>query len=123
MEGHIQGRDALPTYQAGRFTKSEVFGLPFRARNATTASPTLWECVQINSLDEFTGTKLIFMHLHDGAGIPWEVVTPFKLQKITRFHVEVPSGMPKPGNSIFAFAMNQARYDSLPADLKKHGSL
>jgi TRAP-type C4-dicarboxylate transport system substrate-binding protein len=51
--------------------------------------------------------------------IPWEVVTPFKLQEITRFHVEVPAGMAKPGNSIFIFAMNQAKYDSLPADLKK----
>ena len=55
----------------------------------------------------------------DGANIPWEVVTPFKLQEITKFHVEVPKGMAKPGNSIFAFVMNQAKYDSLPADLKK----
>jgi TRAP-type C4-dicarboxylate transport system substrate-binding protein len=167
----------LPTYQAGRFTKAEVFELPFLTRNATTASPALWEYVQKNALDEFKGTKLIFMHMHDGAvfhfgkvgpktleelkglkvrtpsrlgskmiealgmvpvpmpapqvpeaiskgvvdgaNIPWEVVTPFKLQEITRFHVEVPQGMAKPGNSIFAFAMNQAKYDSLPADLKK----
>jgi TRAP-type C4-dicarboxylate transport system substrate-binding protein len=167
----------LPTYQAGRFTKAEVFELPFLTRNATTASPALWEYVQKNALDEFKGTKLIFMHMHDGAvfhfgkvgpktleelkglkvrtpsrlgskmiealgmvpvpmpapqvpeaiskgvvdgaNIPWEVMTPFKLQEITRFHVEVPAGMAKPGNSIFAFAMNQARYDSLPADLKK----
>jgi TRAP-type C4-dicarboxylate transport system substrate-binding protein len=167
----------LPTYQAGRFTKSEVFELPFLTRNAETASPALWEYVQKNSLDEFKGVKPIFMHFHDGATfhfgkvgpknleemkglkvraptrigsnviqamgmvpvqmpapavpeaiakgvvdgamIPWEVVTPFKLQEITKFHVEVPAGMPKPSNSIFIFAMNQARYDSLPADLKK----
>ncbi len=167
----------LPTYQAGRFTKSEVFELPFLTRNATTASPALWEYVQKNALDEFKGVKLIFMHMHDGAvfhfgkvgpktleelkglkvrapsrlggkmiealgmvpvqmpapqvpeaiskgvvdgaNIPWEVVTPFKLQEITKFHIEVPKGANKPGNSIFAFVMNQARYDSLPADLKK----
>ncbi len=167
----------LPTYQAGRFTKSEVFELPFLTKNATTASPALWDYVQKNALDEFKGTKPIFMHMHDGAvfhfgkvgpktleelkglkvrapsrlgakmieamgmipvpmpapqvpeaiskgvvdgaNIPWEVVTPFKLQEITKFHVEVPKGMAKPGNSIFVFAMNQAKYDSLPADLKK----
>ena len=167
----------LPTYQAGRFTKAEVFELPFLTRNAENSSPALWEYVQKNALDEFKGTRLIFMHMHDGAtfhfgkvgpktleelkglkvrtpsrlgskmiealgmvpvpmpapqvpeaiakgvvdgaNIPWEVMTPFKLQEITKFHVEVPRGMPKPGNSIFAFAMNQARYDSLPADLKK----
>lgn len=55
----------------------------------------------------------------DGANIPWEVVAPLKLQEITKFHVEVPAGMAKPGNSISAFVMNQAKYDSLPADLKK----
>jgi TRAP-type C4-dicarboxylate transport system substrate-binding protein len=167
----------LPTYQAGRFTKAEVFELPFLTKNATTASPALWEYVQKNALDEFKGTRLIFMHMHDGAvfhfgkvgpktleelkglkvrtpnrvgskmiealgmvpvqmpapqvpeaiskgvvdgaNIPWEVMTPFKLQEITKFHVEVPVGMAKPGNSIFAFVMNQAKYDSLPADLKK----
>ena len=167
----------LPTYQAGRFTKSEVFELPFLTKNAETASPALWEYVQKNALDEFKGTKLIFMHFHDGASfhfgkvgpktleemkglkvrgptrigskviqalgmvpvqmpapqvpeaiakgvvdgamIPWEVMTPLKLQEITKFHVEVPPGKPKPSNSIFAFAMNQAKYDSLPADLKK----
>jgi TRAP-type C4-dicarboxylate transport system substrate-binding protein len=167
----------LPTYQAGRFTKSEVFELPFLTKNATTASPALWEYVQKNALDEFKGTKILFMHMHDGAvfhfgkvgpktleelkglkvrtpsrlgskmiealgmvpvpmpapqvpeaiskgvvdgaNIPWEVVTPFKLQEITKFHVEVPAGMNKPGNSIFALVMNQAKYDGLPADLKK----
>ncbi len=167
----------LPTYQAGRFTKAEVFELPFLTRNAENSSPALWEYVQKNALDEFKGVKPLFMHMHDGAtfhfgkvgpktleelkglkvrtpsrlgskmiealgmvpvpmpapqvpeaiakgvvdgaNIPWEVMTPFKLQEITKFHVEVPRGMPKPGNSIFIFAMNQARYDSLPADLKK----
>ncbi|RLJ65234.1 TRAP transporter substrate-binding protein [Sulfurisoma sediminicola] len=167
----------LPTYQAGRFTKSEAFELPFLTKNATTASPALWEYVQKNALDEFKGTKIIFMHMHDGATlhfgkvgpktledlkglkvrapsriggkviqalgmvpvqmpapqvpesiakgvvdgamIPWEVMTPLKMQEITKFHVEVPAGKPKPSNSIFVLVMNQAKYDSLPADLKK----
>ena len=167
----------LPTYQAGRFTKSEVFELPFLTKNATTASPALWEYVQKNALDEFKGTKVILMHMHDGATlhfgkvgpktledlkglkvrapsrlgsnvikalgmvpvqmpapqvpesiakgvvdgamIPWEVMTPLKLQEITKFHVDVPAGLQKPSNSIFALVMNQKKYDSLPADLKK----
>ena len=167
----------VPTYQAGRFTKSEVFELPFLTKNGETASPALWEYVQKNALDEYKGTRPLFMHFHDGAVfhfgkvgpknleemkglkvraptriganviqamgmvpvqmpapavpeaiakgvvdgamIPGEVGTPFKLQEITKFHVEVPEGMAKPSNTIFVFAMNQARYDSLPADLKK----
>ena len=56
----------IPTYQAGRFIKSEVFELPFMVKNAETGAPALWEYIQKNSLDEFKGTKLIFAHLHDG---------------------------------------------------------
>jgi TRAP-type C4-dicarboxylate transport system substrate-binding protein len=167
----------VPTYQAGRFTKSEVFELPFLTRTGESASPALWEYVQKHALDEYKGVRPLFMHFHDGAVfhfgskgpktleemkglkvraptriganviqamgmvpvqmpapqvpeaiskgvvdgamIPWEVVTPFKLQEITRFHVEVPENLPKPSNTIFVFGMNQAKYDSLPADLKK----
>ena len=57
----------LPTYQAGRFLKSEVFELPFMAKNAETGSPALWEYVQKNSLDEFKGVKVLALHLHDGS--------------------------------------------------------
>ncbi len=49
----------IPTYQAGRFVKSEVFELPFLVKSAETGSPALWEYIQKNSLDEFKGTKLI----------------------------------------------------------------
>ena len=56
----------VPTYQAGRFIKSEVFELPFMARNSEVGSPAFYEFVQKNSMDEFKGVKLILMHVHDG---------------------------------------------------------
>jgi len=55
----------------------------------------------------------------DGAMIPWEVVPAMKFQEITRFHTEVPAGAAQISNTVFIFAMNQAKYDSLPAELKK----
>ena len=55
----------------------------------------------------------------DGAMVPWEGVPAAKLQEVAKSHLDVPAGQPKFANSIFAFVMNQARYDSLPADLKK----
>ena len=55
----------------------------------------------------------------DGAMVPWEGVPAAKLQEIAKSHLDVAAGQPKFANSIFAFVMNQARYDSLPADLKK----
>jgi TRAP-type C4-dicarboxylate transport system substrate-binding protein len=57
----------IPTYQAGRFNKSEVFELPFMAKNAESGSPALWDYIQKNSLDEFRGVKLLAAHVHDGS--------------------------------------------------------
>jgi TRAP-type C4-dicarboxylate transport system substrate-binding protein len=167
----------IPTYQAGRFAKSEVFELPFMAKNAEVGSPALWEYIQKNSLDEFKGTKLLAAHLHDGsllhftnkrvtnldelkglkvraptrigtkfltsigavpvqmpvpqvtealakavidgAMVPWEVAPALKLQEVAKFHLDTAAGAPKMSNSIFVIAMNPAKYDSMPADLKK----
>jgi TRAP-type C4-dicarboxylate transport system substrate-binding protein len=57
----------VPTYASGRFTKSEVFELPFMAHSAKAGSQALWTYVQKNALDEFKGAKLILMHTHDGS--------------------------------------------------------
>ena len=55
----------------------------------------------------------------DGAVIPWEVVPAVKVQELTRFHTETDARFPALYTSTFIFAMNPARYNSLPADLKK----
>ncbi len=167
----------IPTYQAGRFVKSEVFELPYLIKTAETGSPALWEYIQKNSLDEFKGTKLILAHVHDGAqlhfttkdvktledlkglkvraptristkvltalgavpvqmpvpqvpeamakgvvdgaSLPWEVVPALKIDEIAKTHTESAPGQPTMSNTIFVVAMNQAKYDSLPPELKK----
>ncbi len=167
----------IPTYQAGRFVKSEVFELPFMSRNAESGSPALWEYIHKNSLDEFRGVRLLATHLHDGsllhfsskrvtnmdelkglkvraptriatrflaaigavpvqmpvpqvteslakavidgAMVPWEVAPALKLQEVTKYHLDTAPGVPKMSNSIFVIAMNPAKYDGMPADLKK----
>ncbi len=55
----------------------------------------------------------------DGALIPWEVVPSMKFEEITKFHTESPAGYPQMLNTVFLFGINQAKYDSLPPDLKK----
>ncbi len=55
----------------------------------------------------------------DGALVPWEVVPSIKLGEIVGHHIETDSLMPQLSNSVIIFGMNPARYDSLPADLKK----
>jgi TRAP-type transport system periplasmic protein len=167
----------VPTYQAGRFTKAEVFELPFMVRSAEKGSAAMWDYVHKDAMDEFKGVHLIFTHVHDGsqmhfgsksvktledlkglkvraptrigsktlaalgaipvqmpapavpeaiakgvvdgASLPWEVTTALKLQEICKTSTEVPHDKPKHSNAIFAFAMNQAKYNGLPPDLKK----
>jgi len=168
----------IPTYSAGRFTKSEVFELPFFTRSAKGSSQAYWSFVQKNALDEYQGVRPIFLHTNDGSSfhltsakgvrtledlkglkiraatrlnsrmlaalgatpvqmplpsvpesmskgvidgamVPWEGVPAAKLQEIAKSHLDAPVGQPKFANSIFAFVMNQARYDSLAPELKK----
>ncbi|MDR2239372.1 MAG: TRAP transporter substrate-binding protein [Zoogloeaceae bacterium] len=167
----------IPTYQAGRFIKSEVFELPFMVKTAKGGSRAFWEYIQQHASDEFKGVKVLIAHVHDGselhfvkqnvatledikglkvraatrinsrmlaaigavpvqmpvpqvpealakgvidgASLPWEVVPGLKVQEVTKFHTEVGPGKPKVSNSIFVVAMNEAKYNSLPADLKK----
>ena len=63
-------------------------------------------------------TESIAKGVIDGAMIPWEVVPAMKLQEVTKYHLDTPAGGAKTSNSIFVIAMNPAKYDSLPPDLK-----
>ncbi len=53
----------------------------------------------------------------DGALVPFEIVLPLKLQELTKYSVEGPRGS-RFGTSVFLFAMNKERYESLPDDLQ-----
>lgn len=54
----------------------------------------------------------------DGAFIPWEIIPPLKLQEMTDYQIEGPNRV-RFGNTTFQVSMNQARWNSLPADVKK----
>lgn len=53
----------------------------------------------------------------DGALVPFEIFPPFKLQELTKFSAEGEDGT-RFGTSVFLFAMNKDRFESLPDDLK-----
>ena len=55
----------------------------------------------------------------DGAVIPWEVVPAVKVQELVKFHSETDPSEPAMYTSAFIFAMNKAKYESLPPELKK----
>jgi len=49
--------------------------------------------------------------------VPFEIVPPLKLEELTRYSVEADNSN-RFGTSVFLFAMNKARYDALPEDLR-----
>ena len=55
----------------------------------------------------------------NGAVIPWEVVPSVKVQELTKFHAEFDPAGGSFYTTTFVMAMNKAKYNSLPADLKK----
>jgi TRAP-type transport system periplasmic protein len=55
----------------------------------------------------------------DGAVIPYEVVPAVKVQELVKYHSETDPSQQAVYTSVFIFAMNKVKYDSLPPDLKK----
>ncbi|MBK6386235.1 MAG: TRAP transporter substrate-binding protein [Rhodoferax sp.] len=55
----------------------------------------------------------------DGAVIPWEVVPSVKVHELTKFHSEFEPSGGALYTTTFVMAMNKAKYNSLPPDLKK----
>ena len=54
----------------------------------------------------------------DGAVVPWEVTVSLKLAELTDNHLEIPGDRGLYA-AVFLFAMNKAKFDGLPDDLKK----
>ncbi len=54
----------------------------------------------------------------DGAVVPWEVVPSIRLAELVRNHTEI-TGSPTFYTTTFILAMNKAKYEGLPADLKR----
>jgi TRAP-type C4-dicarboxylate transport system substrate-binding protein len=55
----------------------------------------------------------------DGTLLPYEVMPALKVDELTKYHSEPDASQPMIYTSVFILAMNKARYESLPPDLKK----
>jgi TRAP-type C4-dicarboxylate transport system substrate-binding protein len=55
----------------------------------------------------------------NGAVIPWEVVPSVKVHELTKYHAEFDPAGGALYTTTFVMAMNKAKYNSLPPDLKK----
>jgi TRAP-type C4-dicarboxylate transport system substrate-binding protein len=55
----------------------------------------------------------------DGFLLPWEVIPSIKAHELVKYHSETDPQARSLYSAVFLLGMNQARYDSLPADLRK----
>ena len=54
----------------------------------------------------------------DGLFITWEALPSTKINEVVKFHTEMPQGSPALYTSVIVIAMNEAKYNALPADLR-----
>lgn len=95
--------------------KGQKMRAPTRLTNklmaAFGASPVAMPMTQV--------TEAISKGVIDGYVLPWESIPPVKLHELTKYHTETDPSQPALYTVVFTIAMNKARYNSLPDDLKQ----
>lgn len=123
--------------------ETEFRGIKILHMHATDAASLHLGGVQVDSMDKLKGLKIrapgrytgeaikawggtpvglalgetyeaLERHQVDGMAINWAVMTPYKLQEVTKYHMETPLYQ----NPIMVL-MAQASFDGLPEDLQK----
>jgi len=94
----------------------DLSGLKFRVGGGMVneISKTLGMNVTLKPAPE--SYELLSTGVMDGTLFPAESAESFKIEKIIRYATTFPGGL---YNTSFVFVMNQAKYDSLPPDVKK----
>ena len=116
---HVHGPGVIHTADKAVKTVDDMKGLKMRA-------PTR----QVTKLLGALGATPVGMPLPNipdalskgtinGAVIPWEVVQPTKVHELTKYHAEFDPAGGSLYTTTFVMAMNKAKYNSLPPDLKK----
>ena len=81
----------VANYSAGRFSRSQVFELPFMMTNAEATSRAAWDFVQKYAQDEYKDVKLLAAHVH-GPGVVFSKNKPvLKLEDLRGMKVRGPT--------------------------------
>jgi TRAP-type transport system periplasmic protein len=111
-EGQIHTRDKA-------IRKLEDFkGMKMRAPSRETAK--LLQALGATPIGmPITGvTEAITKGTIDGTMVPWDAATSFRIHEAANIHTETPEGSPALYTVALMFAMNEKRYNALPADLR-----
>ena len=115
---HTHARGVIHTREKQIKTAADFDGMKLRAPNrgigtAMEAMGAASVFMPVPALPEALSKGVV-----DGAVIPWEIVPPLKVQDLAPNHTETP-GARGLYTAVFVIAMNKAKYDALPDDLKK----
>jgi TRAP-type C4-dicarboxylate transport system substrate-binding protein len=115
---HVHGPGLLHVKGSGVTKLEDLKGLKLRGptRQATALLHALGATpvgMPVPAMPEALSKGVI-----DGTVIPWEVTTPLKVAQLVQSHTNF-TGSRGLYTSFFVFAMNKAKYDGLPADIKK----
>ncbi|MBW7861708.1 MAG: TRAP transporter substrate-binding protein [Rhodocyclaceae bacterium] len=116
---HVHGAGHFFTVKAPITSMADLSGLKLRAPTRLTnmmlgslgATPVGMPVPQV--------PEALSKGVIDGAIIPYEVVPAIKVHELTKFASEGDPSYRGLYTTVFVFAMNPAKYDSLPDDLKK----
>jgi TRAP-type transport system periplasmic protein len=116
---HVHGDGVFHMREKPVKTMADLKGMKLRAPTRQTtrllaalgATPVAMPVPQVS---EALGKGVI-----DGAVVPYEVVPSVKIQEIVKYHSETDPSEPALYTATFMFVMNKAKYEGLPADLRK----
>lgn len=116
---HVHGRGVFHTRDKAVRTPADLKGMKVRAptRQVTkllTAFGAIPVGMPLPAVPDALSKGTI-----DGVATPWDVVPSVKVHELTKFSSEFPVSAPALYTATFVMAMNRAKYDSLPPDLKK----
>jgi TRAP-type C4-dicarboxylate transport system substrate-binding protein len=116
---HVHGPGNIFTSKKQIKTMADMKGLKLRAptRQTTKLLATMGAIpvgMPVPSVPDALSKGVI-----DGAIIPYDVAPNVKMEELARFTAETDRSVNALYTTVFAMPMNQAKYDSLPADLKK----
>jgi TRAP-type C4-dicarboxylate transport system substrate-binding protein len=114
---HVHAGNALHMATADVSTVQDLRGLKLRSPSRTGVwMLQAWGAepvgMPVPALPQALSKRTI-----DGALIPFEVAVPLRIADLANVSIELENGR-RFGTSTFLFAMNKARYDALPDDLK-----
>jgi len=115
---HVHARGVLHTRTGPIASLEDLHRLKIRAPSRTiTAALRLLGATPIG-MPATQAPQALAKGVIDGAVLPYEVIVPLKIHELTAYHTQIegPRGL---YTAVFLFAMNKARYDSLPPDLQK----